>query len=104
MIDVTNCDIRKLVQEAYMLSKPQGMGFMHFKPGPLTEDEITDIIQCSSGSSIAVYMDYTNGRAVKMTVFKQGDNLSIHDAWFDHSSGDYDLLLQRIGAKRKAAA
>jgi hypothetical protein len=103
MINVTHCDLKKIIQEAYALSVPQGMGFMHFKPGPLSDEEVAGILsRYESHERIAVDMDYIKGRAVKMIVFKKDGGLYIHDNWYDHLADEYDDFLDRIGATREA--
>lgn len=96
-IDVTNCDLRQLVAKAYDLSSPQGMGFLHFKPEPLSDGDI-DAILARGSECYPVAMDYVKGRAVKLSVRRDADKLTIYDRWHDHS--DYDLaeLCKAIGA------
>lgn len=104
MIDITGCDLRKVIQEAYDLSVPQGMGFLHFKPGPLSEEEVTGIWErFKNDNQLALSMDYIKGRAVKLTVFRRDGRLYIDTQWYDHPPHDYDLFLERIGAQREAA-
>jgi hypothetical protein len=38
MIDISGIDLVKFAQAVYELSKPQGLGFLHFSPGPLEEN------------------------------------------------------------------
>lgn len=103
MINITGCDLHTLIKEAYNLSKPQGLGFMHFDPAPLTDDEILAILMRGT-SRCPVNMDYVKGRAVKLNVFINEENqLSIHDSWYDHNDIQLDTLLQRIGIKKTAA-
>lgn len=98
MIDITNCNLRELVQAAYELSVPQGLGFMHFRPSPLTEEEISGILTRHEHDNIcAVSMDYIHGRSVKLTVYKKEDRLWIDHEWYDHTTEDLNLLLKRIG-------
>lgn len=94
MIDITELDLRKFIAKAYDLSVPFGMGMLHFQPGPLPEEMIDRILAASDeGARIAVSMDYVMGRAVKMTVFRDGDRLFIRNDWFDHSPVHLERLL-----------
>lgn len=102
MIEVTGVDLTKLVQEAYALSRPQGLGTMHFQPGGLSEADAKAITDRERGN-IAASMDYVKGRACKMTVFRQDGKLFIRDAWFDHSAAQLKTLLERIGMGEKAS-
>lgn len=98
MIKVTGASLTELVKAAYDLSLPQGMGFAHYEPGPMSDERAQAIVgRHAADSRIAVSMDYVNGRAVKMTVFRTGGDLWIRKDWFDHSDMQLAELLDRIG-------
>ena len=48
MIDITGVDLRKFVQMVYALSRPLGLGYLHYTPMPLSEEEINRAIKNSS--------------------------------------------------------
>lgn len=100
MIDITSVDLKKFVKEVYALSSPAGLGFLHFKPGELSDEAAQAIID-RGDECIAASMDYVNGRQCKMTVFRKPDGkLEIGDNWFDHSTGQLTDLLERCGIAR----
>lgn len=97
MIDCTKVDLVKLAQEAYRLSSPQGLGFLHFTPEPLPEEEAKQCV-FDDDISFKLNMDYVNGRAVKLTVHKEKDGtLSLPDSWYDHTDEQYKELLLSVG-------
>lgn len=103
MIDITGVDLATFVKKAYDLSRPQGMGMMHHRPGPLSDEDAKTILDQGT-QKIPVSMDYVRGRAVKMTVWKDDDGkLTIKDEWFDHSQRDLDELLKSVGITARAA-
>ena len=95
MIDVTGVDLVKFAQKVYELSVPQGLGFLHFTPKPLSDEEAKELI-CNG----ELDMDYVHGRACKMNV---RDN-KINDAWYDHTDDQLKELLDAFGIKAKTAA
>ena len=96
-IDITGIDLRKLVKEAYNLSQPQGLGFIHFQPGPLPEEDVNEILsRFEDDERYAVSMDYVRGRAVKLHVWQEGDRLFTDARWYDHSDAQLRLLLMRV--------
>lgn len=98
MIDITGVDLVEFAKAVYDLSRPQGMGFLHYKEGPLSDAEAAQVVGNPHRSpSVALCMDYVFGRACKMTVFRNGDNLEIHERWYDHSPEDLQELLRRVG-------
>lgn len=88
-IDITGIDMVKFVKAVYDLSNPQGMGFVHFTPEPLSDEEAKSLIK-EDGT---VSLDYVKGRACKMHVFKEDDKLYINDTWFDHTDKELEQLL-----------
>lgn len=97
-IEVTGVDMKKFVQEVYALSRPQGMGFIHFEEGPLPDDLADAIVAHRKDDSyIALSMDYVKGRACKMVMWRDGDKLVIRNTWFDHHPDDLRELLERVG-------
>jgi hypothetical protein len=74
------------------------MGFMHAKPGGLTDEEAS--LYIDTDNRVAVSMDYVKGRACKMTVFDEDGKLSIRDQWFDHSDSALEELLKSVGVQQ----
>ena len=104
MIDVTDLDLRELVRGAYDLSRPQGMGIIHYQPGRLSDEEADEIIALFADDHfIAVSMDYVRGRACKFHVMREGDRLTIRDDWYDHTASDLHTLLERTREFTEAA-
>ncbi len=95
MIDVTNVDMVEFVKAVYDLSQPQGMGFLHFTPTPLTDAEAKGIIQKDG----TVNMDYIKGRSCKMSVRLENGKKYIWDTWYDHTNEQLAQLLERVGVK-----
>lgn len=96
-IEITGCDLVLLVKAAYDLSVPHGLGFLHARPGSLTDEQASMLINDDKTSPVS--MDYVLGRAVKMTVIRMDDKLFIAPRWFDHSDADLQALLTRIGKR-----
>jgi len=94
-LDVTGVDLVALTKAAYALSVPQGLGFLHAREGDLSAADAVRVITSSANSRIALTIDYLHGRAVKLTVFKDGDRLTMRDDWYDHSPSQLDELLAR---------
>lgn len=95
MIDVTGVDMVELVKKAYELSRPQGMGMLHFDPTPLTDEEAKILIE--EGEDGEVHLDYVRGRACKFNVFNKDGELSIRDSWYDHTDQHLVDLLDHVG-------
>lgn len=97
MIDITGTDLRKFIAKAYDLSRPQGMGYLHFQDGPLPDEMIDKILDVKSSHCVAS-MDYVLGRSVKMAIYRKGDRLLIGGPdWYDHSDYHLEALLSADG-------
>ena len=103
-IDVTDIDPRLLIQTAYMGSRPQGLGFLHHKPGGLSEDELSAIMERSENAASdynrgSIHIDYLNGRSMKFNVrFDRKTGRRYIDLdWYDHGRSATEHLLREVG-------
>lgn len=102
-IEITGVDLKKFVQKAYELSQPQGLGFLHYEKGALTDDEAQGIIDSSRPDGRnAVSMDYVKGRSIKMHVSRDDGKLFIYNNWYDHSPHQLKELLIHCGFESEA--
>src|SRR4030042_6084821 len=98
MIDITGIDLIKFVKKVYDLSMPQGLGFLHFESGSLTDAEAKLFIHEKDPYNI-VDMDYVKGRSCKMDIFKKDNKLFINDSWYDHTDEQLQKLLLEFNIK-----
>lgn len=99
-IEVTGVPLAALVRAAYRPSRPQGLGFIHYQDGDLTDAEVAEIIERDKESPhIAVSMDYVKGRSCKFHVRRDGKRLFIGNSWYDHSTEQLKSLLSVVGLK-----
>lgn len=94
MIEVPVKAIPELVKKAYELSKPIGMGFMHFREGGLSDEEVKNLIDWDDKTPVR--MDYVLGRCCKFNIYKKGDKFEMRDTWYDHSDSDQDQMLEIV--------
>ena len=98
--DITDVDLREFVMKCYSASAPQGMGMLHYTPGPLPDDVTDQILSINvSNPKIRLSMDYVLGRSIKMTVYKDQGKLYVRKAWYDHNES---MLLQILEELRNA--
>jgi hypothetical protein len=95
MIDVTGVDVVELVKKAYELSRPQGLGMMHFTPEPMSDEEAQAIID--SNDSGEIHLDYVGGRSCKFHVFNKDGKLEVGKSWYDHTDKQLVELLAHVG-------
>ena len=96
MIDITGVDLKLFIKKVYDLSVSQGLGFLHFTPEPLSDKECNEILNYGYASHVVLSVDYLNGRACKMVVFKIDEKLWIRDNWYDHTAEQLEILLKYI--------
>lgn len=81
MIDISGIDKAKLLAALYNNSKPLGLGFRHFDPKLMTDDEAAKLLEDQA------YFDYLKGRVMKVNL--AGDEL---DPWgYDRDNGQGSL-------------
>ena len=95
-IDVTNIDKVELVKAVYELSRPQGMGMMHFDPAPLTTKDVQSMIRPDG----TIRLDYVKGRACKVTTTREGERFFFQAPWYDHTDEQLYKLLDAFGLER----
>jgi hypothetical protein len=99
--EITGVDLKTFIKEVYALSCPVGLGMLHYKPGPLSDEDVNEWVASAmahnGGSDVVVDMDYVLGRCCKMVVWRRKDRLFIRDDWYDHSPDELAQLLNRVG-------
>jgi hypothetical protein len=98
-IDVTDIDLRLLVQVAYSGSRPQGLGFLHAKPGGLDEETLNEIVAQSETGRGEIHLDYLHGRSMKFNVRKDRETgrRYVDLDWYDHGRRATEHLLREVG-------
>jgi hypothetical protein len=108
VIDITGVDLVKFAQKVYELSFPQGMGFLHFTPTPLAEEEAKEIVERAAKyggyGGVKLDMDYVAGRACKMIVWEKDGRLVMTDSWYDHTDDQLKALLAAFDIELNAAS
>lgn len=100
MIDVTDVNPIEIIKAAYALSVPVGMGFLHARPGPLSDEDAQTILGAERPDGrIVASMDYVHGRQVKMTIFRKDGRHYINNTWYDHTPEQLEQLLEMVGVE-----
>jgi hypothetical protein len=97
-LNVTGVDLKELAKAAYRFSRPQGLGFLHFEEGELTDEEAQ--LWVDAGKKYfggGLNLDYVKGRACKLNATMRNGELFIHARWYDHTAEDLQMLLAAIG-------
>ena len=62
MVDTRGLKKSAVLAALYNASKPQGLGFLHFDPVPMTEEEAEELLR------MGTYFDYLKGRVMKISL------------------------------------
>ena len=60
MINISRADKAEVLAALYNNSRPQGMGFLHFTPEPMTAEQARELLQETTS------FDYLQGRVMKV--------------------------------------
>lgn len=90
-VSIAGLDKAEVLAALYNASHPQGMGFLHYDPAPMTRDEAAKLLERGQ------YFDYLKGRVMKVDL--SGDEVSPRG--YDRDS--YDGALAEIVARVRAA-
>lgn len=95
LVEITGVDLRKFVQKVYELSHPQGLGYLHFQEGGLSDADADALLTPRERGDVLLHLDYVRGRACKMVIWRDEETgkLYIRNEWFDHSRRELKELL-----------
>jgi len=78
MVSITGLEKPAVLAALYNASRPQGLGFMHYDPKPMTVDEASAVLAQTT------YFDYLKGRVMKLDLSK---NDEFNEALYDRDNG-----------------
>jgi hypothetical protein len=96
MIDLRGLDKAEVLAALYNNSRPQGMGFLHFEPKPMTKEQAAEMLKTST------YFDYVKGRVMKVDLSGEDLNPRLYDR--DNGDGAALRALEEILTRPKAKA
>lgn len=79
MVDTKGLKKSAVLAALYNASKPQGFGFLHFDPAPMTEKEAEKILKNGT------YFDYLKGRIMKVDL---SDDTCFEERLYDRDNGN----------------
>lgn len=77
-LNISGISKAKILAKLYNESKPLGIGFLHYDPAPMTEQEAEELLKESN------YFDYLKGRVMKVRL--DGDELDTY--LYDRDNGE----------------
>lgn len=80
VIDIGGLDKAAVLRALYTDARPQGMGFLHYDPKPMSVEEAQTLIEVQG-----LYFDYLKGRVMKVNL--AGDKLDPRLYDRDNGSG-----------------
>ncbi len=92
MIDISSLDKSEVLAALYNRARPQGMGYMHFDPKPMTTEEARAILDGENNAAHTsgfwpgyhASFDYLHGRVMKVNL--SGD--SFREDLYDRDNGE----------------
>ncbi len=94
MINIAGLDKAAVLMALYDNARPQGMGFLHYKPVPMTREESERLISQSS------YFDYVFGRVLKVDLSKDELDPRLYDR--DNGPGAAERALKLLMTSSEA--
>jgi hypothetical protein len=88
MIDIKGLSKAKVLAELYNNSQPLGLGFLHYDPLPMSEDEAAKLLEQST------YFDYLKGRVMKVDLSKSEFDPRLYD--IDNGQGAAERVVNEL--------
>ena len=90
-IQIGNLHKGEVLAALYNASRPQGLGFLHYDPTPMTKDE-ADTIMCSTQN-----FDYLKGRVMEVNLSGNSFDPSLYDC--DNGEGAAEKAVSTLFGK-----
>lgn len=87
-IDIKSVSKAKVLAALYNASRPQGMGFVHYGPGDMTEEQAAELLSKNT------YFDYLQGRVMKVDL--SGDTLETRLYDRDNGPGAAERAIKHL--------
>lgn len=101
----------EVLAAAFDLSRPQGLGFLHYKPGSADAEMFRDDIKRAIAADTSkpffksIHLDYVQGCACKFSIRYDADGWFVEGPrWYDHSPEALLELVNRCGLKERVTA
>src|SRR5690349_14488732 len=101
--------LTEVLVAAFNLSAPQGLGFLHYKPGDAQDELFREDVERAIAESPdkpyckSIHLDYVQGRACKFNVHYDADGwFIVGPRWYDHSPQALLELVKRCGIVERA--
>lgn len=86
MVDISGLDKAQVLAALYNAARPQGMGFMHYDPTPMTAEEALFLV--------GRYCDYVKGRVMKIEM--TGDDVDTRLYNRDNGEGAAEMVIDSL--------
>lgn len=86
-IDISGLEKSAVLAALYNAAKPQGLGFLHYNPKPMTIDQATDILKHTT------QFDYLMGRVMKINLSGNTINVWAYDRDNGEGVAERELLV-----------
>lgn len=77
----------------YNAARPQGMGFLHYDPRPMTRDEAAALLDGGQR-----HFDYCKGRVMKISIPAGAEEIDVRSYDRDNGHGSADLVIKSLHA------
>ena len=88
-MDIKDLNKAEVLAELYNHAKPQGMGFLHYDPNPMTVDEAQQILDQGH-----TYFDYVKGRVMKVDLGTDELNTRLYNR--DNGENAAESVIERL--------
>jgi hypothetical protein len=94
-MNIKGLDRAAVLAALYNAARPQGLGFLHYDPKPMTVEEAREILNKHAREG-ELYVDYLYGRVIKVRISEKEDYIDplLYDR--DHGKGAAELVIESL--------
>jgi hypothetical protein len=97
MVNIKGLDRAAVLAALYNAARPQGLGFLHYDPTPMTVEEARQIWDQYAGKE-GLFVDYLKGRVMKVLIPRDENELEAELYDRDNSEGTAALVIWSLRA------
>jgi hypothetical protein len=95
MVNIEGLDRAAVLAALYNAARPQGLGFLHYDPKPMTVEEAREILNKHAREG-EIYVDYLYGRVMKVRISEKEDCIDPRLYDRDHGKGAAELVIESL--------
>lgn len=94
-VRIQSTNFEEIMNNVYSLSRPQGLGILHFEEGNTMPKECMAYYKQQMEEKKSAHADYTKGRSMKFNLYQDDKGYFTENNLVDHSDEQLKALMEK---------